>query len=80
MFNDWHGNKTFIQGSEMSGDRNTRASADQMKTIIAGDMISINQKHQPLYTPRTSPTFISQAITKTLYSSANTRDVSECCM
>lgn len=50
-FDDWHGNKTFIQGSEMSGDRNTRAFADQMKTIITGDMISSNRKHQPLYTP-----------------------------
>jgi hypothetical protein len=49
-FNDWQANKTFVMGSELCGERDSRAFADKLKSIITADHITINKKHQPLYT------------------------------
>ncbi len=49
-FNDWLANKTFIQGSEVCGDKDSRANADKLKTIITGETIPVNKKYLPLYT------------------------------
>lgn len=51
-FNEWAGNKTFIMGSEVCGERDARAMADRLKTLITGDDITVNKKYQPTYVLR----------------------------
>ena len=48
-YNDWLANKTFIQGSEVCGEKDSRAVADKLKTIISGDVIPVSKKYQPFY-------------------------------
>lgn len=49
QFNDWQANKTFVMGSELCGEKDSRGVADRLKTIITGNEVLINQKHQPRY-------------------------------
>lgn len=49
-FNDWQAEKTFIMGSELCGEKDSRAVADRLKTIITGETVTVNKKHQPAYT------------------------------
>lgn len=49
-FNEWQTGKTFIQGSEVCGEKDSRIVADKLKTIITGDKILVNKKFQPIYT------------------------------
>jgi hypothetical protein len=48
-FNDWQANKTFVMGSELCGEKESRTVADRLKTIITGNEVLVNQKHQPRY-------------------------------
>ncbi len=48
-FNDWQANKTFIQGSEVCGERDSRAVADKLKTFITGETVQVNKKYIPAY-------------------------------
>jgi hypothetical protein len=48
-FNGWQAHRTFIMGSELCGERDSRQFADKLKSIITADTVIINRKHQPEY-------------------------------
>lgn len=48
-FNPWQAHKTLIMGSELCGEKDSRAVADRLKTIITGETVTVNRKHQPEY-------------------------------
>jgi len=48
-FNSWAEGRTYIIGSEVSGERGARPLADKLKSLITADAITINRKHQPTF-------------------------------
>jgi Domain of unknown function (DUF3854)/Family of unknown function (DUF5906) len=73
-FNGWMAAKTFIHGSEVCGERDSRALADKLKTLVTSDEVLVNEKHKPAYKlPNVASLYMTSNHTNALFIDDNAR-------